>query len=169
MKKLTILRHAKAEPPENYPGDSVRPLTKRGEKDAALIATFLTQLDPLVDWVLSSPALRAEQTAKIVAKHFSGIAPVIYDEQIYEADAGLLLTLLRSIPPEQEHALLVGHNPSLESLVAGLCSGAPGSLECRLTTAGMAHIHVEIMRWDQIRWGAGVLQLLVQPRVLRKR
>ncbi len=169
MKRLTILRHAKAEPPETYPDDSVRPLAKRGEKDAALIADFLNQIDPPVDWILSSPALRAEQTAKIVAKRIAGNSPVIYDEQVYESDAGLLLALLKAIPPEQEHALLIGHNPSLESLVAGLCSGATGSLECRLTTAGMAHLHVEIMRWDQIRWGAGVLQLLVQPRVLRKR
>jgi len=169
MKRLTILRHAKAESPEKYPGDSVRPLANRGEKDAALIADFMNLIDPPVDWILSSPALRAEQTARIVAKRIAGDRPLIFDEQIYEADAGLLLALLKAIPPEQEHVLLIGHNPSLESLVAGLCSGATGSLECRLTTAAMAHLYLEIVRWDQIRWGAGVLQLLVQPRVLRKR
>lgn len=169
MKRLSILRHAKAEPPEQHPGDSARPLAKRGEKDAVLIADFLNLIVPPVDWILSSPAVRAEQTAKIVAKRITGDRPLIYDEQVYEADAGLLLALLKAIPPEQEHVLLIGHNPSLESLVAGLCSGATGTLECRLTTAGMAHLHLEIMRWDQIRWGAGVLQLLVQPRVLRKR
>ena len=168
MKKLTILRHAKAELPEKYPSDFVRPLTKRGEKDAALIAAFLAQLDPPIDWILSSPALRAEQTTKAVAKRLAKNVPAVYEAQIYEADAGLLLNLLKAIPPEPEHVLLIGHNPSLESFVAGLCTGSPGNLECRLATAAMAHLDMEIMRWDQIRWGSGVLQLLLQPRLLRK-
>lgn len=168
MKRLTILRHAKAELPEKHPSDFVRPLTKRGEKDALITAAFLAQLDPRIDWILSSPALRAEQTAKTVAKRLSGNVPPVYDAQIYEADASLLLALLRAIPPEREHALLIGHNPALESLVAGLCAGSPDNLECRLATSGLAHLQIEIAWWDQLRWGAGVLQLLVTPRILRK-
>ncbi len=168
MKRLTILRHAKAELPEQHPSDFVRPLTKRGEKDALITAAFLAQLDPRIDWILSSPALRAEQTAKVVLKRLSGNVPLMVDAQIYEADAGQLLMLLRAIPPEVEHALLIGHNPALESLVAGLCSGSPDSLECRLATSTLAHLQIEIAWWDQLRWGAGVLQLLVPPRMLRK-
>lgn len=167
MKKLTILRHAKAELPDKYPADFDRPLTKRGEKDAQRVAEFLTTLQPKVDWVLSSPAIRAEQTVKVITKRLSDSVPVVYKVEVYEADEGVLLGLLKDIPPEQDHVLLIGHNPSLESLVAGLCTGAPGNLECRLATAGLAHLDMEIMRWDQIRWGAGVLQLLLHPRVLR--
>lgn len=167
MKKLTILRHAKADLPEKYPSDFVRPLTKRGEKDAEQIAGFLKALQPRVDWVISSPALRAEQTAKIIAKRLPGSVPVMYPAELYEADAGLLLSLLKEVPPEQEHALLIGHNPSLESLVAGLCTGSPGNLEIRLATAGLVHLDLEIMRWDQVRWGAGVMQILLHPRMLR--
>lgn len=167
MKKLTILRHAKADLPDRYPADFDRPLTKRGEKDAQRVAAFLATLQPEVDWILSSPAVRATQTVKLIAKRLPASVPVVYKTEIYDADEGLLLGLLKDIPPEQDHALLIGHNPSLESLIAGLCTGAPGSLECRLATAGLAHLEMEIMRWDQVRWGAGVLQILLHPRVLR--
>ena len=67
MKTLSIVRHAKAERPEGYPSDFVRPLTPRGHKDATRLGALLAGLEPKVDCILSSPATRAAQTTDRLA------------------------------------------------------------------------------------------------------
>ncbi|MEZ4832545.1 MAG: hypothetical protein R2873_11200 [Caldilineaceae bacterium] len=90
------------------------------------------------------------------------------EERIYEAAPVTLLEILREQPASAEHLLLVGHNPGLEMLVSGLCSGDDSRLNLKLPTAGVAHIQLEVMRWRQVRWGCGVMQFLVTPRSLKK-
>jgi phosphohistidine phosphatase len=169
MKALTLIRHAKAAALEDYANDAERPLTARGQKDAKHIAEVLTQLKPPVDWIISSPAARTRATAEQVA---SGLAfakqNIVYPDAAYLADVDTLLMVLSEAPQDIEHIVLVGHNPGMEELVAGLCTGAPPHLNLQMPTAALAHLQLEIFWWNQIRWGCGQLQLLVTPKVLRK-
>ncbi len=91
----------------------------------------------------------------------------MWQEAVYLADADTLLTLLSEAPQDKEHVVLVGHNPGMEELVAGLCTGAPPHLNLQMPTATLAHLRLEIFWWNQIRWGCGQLQLLITPKVLR--
>jgi phosphohistidine phosphatase len=167
MKVLSILRHAKAERPEGYPNDFSRPLTTRGHKDGARMGAFLAGMEPAVDCILSSPAARAAQTAEHIAAELSYTKTVGWEASIYLASADTLLELLRRAPEESEHVVLIGHNPGLEELAAGLCSGAPDNSVLTLVTAGLAYFELDIARWSQIRWGAGQLRLLLSAKVLR--
>lgn len=168
MKTLSILRHAKAQASDDKIADIERVLTERGQKDARMVAKVLGLFDVAVEWIISSPAARARQTTEATVAVLDFTGPLIWQEKVYEATPETLLALLTEIPSGIEHALLVGHNPGLESLVAGLCNGGPTHLHLHMTPATLAMIELEIFSWDQIRWGCGQLHLLLPPKVLRK-
>ena len=163
MKKLSILRHAKAETPTFSHTDFERNLSERGREDAARIAKVFKRLDSPLEWVLSSPAIRAKQTTEIIVPLLDAKPFVNWQGKIYEASLDTLLHLLAQIPAGIEHALLVGHNPGLEEVVAGLCSNNSAYPHIQLTTATFAHLELDIFSWDQIRLGCGSLHLLVTP------
>ena len=167
MKVLSVVRHAKAERPDGYPSDVARPVTSRGHKDAARLGSLLAELQPPVDCILSSPAARAAQTADRMAVALGFTESVTWENAIYLASADTLLELLRRAPEEAEHIVLIGHNPGLEELAAGLCSGAPDNSVLTLITATVAHFDLDIARWSQLRWGAGQLKLLVAAKLLK--
>lgn len=168
MKTLSIVRHAKAERPEPYPNDAARPLTARGQKDAARLGVLLANLEPKVDCILSSPAARAAQTTdRLAAQLDLPNSITTWEDTIYLAGADTLLELLRCAPEEAQHIVLVGHNPGLEELAAGLCSGAPDNSVLTLLTATLAHFDLDVTRWNQLRWGAGQLKLLIPAKVLK--
>jgi phosphohistidine phosphatase len=167
MKQLTILRHAKAERPEGYATDLERPLTSRGHKDAAAMAAIVADLNPTVDWIVSSPAVRTRQTTEHLVRTLNYKRQVAFDDTVYDATADALLTALTLVPPEAKHTLLIGHNPGMEELVSGLCAGAPDRLHIAMATGAFAHLELELFFWNQIRWGCGRLQLLVKPKVIK--
>jgi phosphohistidine phosphatase len=168
MKLLTVLRHAKAENPAGYTTDVERPLTARGRKDAMLSAGAIATLSPKVDWILSSPSVRTRQSTDEVAKVLAYTGTIVWNEAVYDATPETLLEALQLVPPDAEHVLLVGHNPGMEGLVSGLCSGAPERMTVVMATGAVAFVHVEIVRWNQLRWGCGALYGLVKPKLLRR-
>jgi phosphohistidine phosphatase len=167
MKSLSILRHAKAERPEGSPNDFSRPLTARGHKDAVRIGTLLAGLDPSVDCILSSPAARAAQTADHVAAELGFAKAVGWESTIYLAAPETLIEILRRAPEETAHVVIIGHNPGLEGLAAGLCSGSCDNSVLTLATATLAYFDLDVARWSQLRWGAGHLRLLVPAKALK--
>lgn len=169
MKYLSILRHAKAERPEDYANDIDRPLTSRGHKDALYMGVILAEIEPAIDWIISSPAQRTRDTIHQVTNALKFKRAVVWQEAIYEAEAETLLTVLAQVPPAMEHVLLVGHNPGLEGLVSGLAAGAANRLQLTMATAGLAHLTLEIFGWNQIRWGCGSLHCLLRPKLLRSK
>jgi len=173
MKYLTAVRHAKAEDATAWADDFMRPLTERGQRDAKAVARIIEGLEPAADWWLTSPAVRALQTAQQIRRalpeSFGSEANGLHQEpDIYMATPEALLALVRQTPPSQTHLVLIGHNPGLEALVAGLCAGGTPSLNFRMPTACTAHLELEVAHWEQVRWGCGALRLLVSPKHLKK-
>ena len=117
QRQLVILRHAKSAWPDGIP-DRQRPLAKRGRRDAS--ATGLWMRDELgrLDAVLCSPAERARQTWAHVVAELDNPPPATFDKRIYDAPPGALLTVVRELHPDAATALLIGHNPGLQELVA---------------------------------------------------
>lgn len=148
MKTLLLLRHAKAQP-DAPRGDKRRRLTNRGLRDARAVAEIVAALDSPPDLVLTSDAKRARQTAELVAK-----APQ-REPLLYGNDAPALLDFVRELPDDAGSVMLVGHNPSLESL----CSVLADSPEVgHLPTAGLAHLDLDVDRWRDVSPGTGRLR-----------
>lgn len=134
-----ILRHAKAESEGPDGRDFSRRLTADGERDAGAAAAWLAdKIGSQGVRVISSPAQRALSTAQLVSDRIKG--SLITDPRIYEATPGTLLEVLNDHTTDGV-AVLVGHNPGLEQLVALLCEGRTGEFR-GMTTAGVAWIEL---------------------------
>lgn len=168
MKTLTILRHAKAEPYRLDGSDFDRALAKKGKKQMKRIAPLIAQAQTPLDWVVSSPARRARETAELLVKLTGFEETIVWEERIYEATAPTLLSVLQEVPDSAEHVAIVGHNPGMEGLAGSLCASGEARTYVRLATAGVAHLAADIARWRQLRWGCAELLFVVSPRYVKK-
>lgn len=168
MRYVTAIRHAKAADPADYDDDFDRPLTERGQRDAAAVGRMLQALQPPIDWWIASSAARALETAQILHTQCDDEGELHVVRDAYAAPSDTLLSLVRLAPADARHVAIVAHNPGMEELVAGLTAGDARHFNFRMGTAAFAHIQVEITRWDQVRWGSGQLRYLVAPKLLRK-
>jgi len=121
-REIWILRHAEAEPtgPE---GDASRVLTGRGRSRAGDLGRLLAKRELLPSRVVSSPYLRARETAALVAAAAAHGVEVEIDLRLEPGGDGEDLAAA-ALEDGALPALLVGHNPDLEDLVHAL-SGTP--------------------------------------------
>lgn len=151
-KELLILRHGKSSW-DTESDDFHRPLVERGKRSAELLGTWLQQQNLLPDFVISSPATRALDTAKRCCKAMGlGVRHIYQEQTIYEANVGTLKTLLTEFPKQAQRVLLVGHNPGLEYLLKDLTSQPIAESEDGklLPTATLAHLALP-EHWSQAR------------------
>ena len=94
---------------------------------------------------------------------------VLWEQELYGADATTLMDILSSITCRNRARRDCGHNPGMEELVSGLCTGSTVRLNLSMPTAALAHVELDIFWWNQIRWGCGQLQVLIKPKLLRAR
>lgn len=155
--QLHLLRHADAGDPMAWRGDDdARPLSELGIRQAERLGTFLAEIGFRPDAVISSPKVRARQTADIVATAIgagvrsddrlgAGVGPEVVDAVL--ADAG-----------HPERPVLVGHDPDFSHLLAWL-GGADG---VTMKKGAFARIDVK----GRVADGRGALRWLVPPDLL---
>ena len=122
MKRPFIVRHAKAV--KGGARDFDRQLAPRGEADAAELGRRLHRRGEHPDAVVSSPARRALDTAKLIAREIDfPWAQIRTEKSAYLAEPSDLLQLVRELDDRSRIALMVGHNPGISEL-AHLLSGS---------------------------------------------
>jgi phosphohistidine phosphatase len=163
MKTLLLMRHAKSSWDNPSLRDFDRPLAPRGEKSAPRMAKALKKRGPLPDLILSSPAARAKATAEIVAQIVAPDANLQFEGGIYEAPSAELMKILRRLPDSSSCAMLVGHNPGFEELVARLAGAAEA-----MPTAAVACIELPSDRWEDVEDSQGKLVWLLTPKSLEE-
>ncbi len=162
MKTILFMRHAKSDWGPQYASDFERPLNARGQRDAPLIAAFLAQHRLLPDVIISSPAVRARMTAEYVAREQRFQGALSFDERIYLASPGMLLTVICSWSDQWNKVMLVGHNPGLEDIIQALSGG-----RVRMPTAAVASLRLYADTWADVEPGQAHLQWLIKPKILR--
>src|ERR671934_2596347 len=95
MKSLLILRHAKSSWKHPELSDHDRPLNKRGKRDAPKIGHLLKEKDLVPDLIISSTAVRAEKTAKLVAKASKYKGNVTLTDSLYAAGPDAYIDVLK--------------------------------------------------------------------------
>jgi phosphohistidine phosphatase len=146
-RRLTLLRHGQAQPPDAFDEDFERPLTRRGVIEAEEMGKRLLHRNLLPDTILVSPADRAWATAEIVA----GICELAPDQiqcarELYLASRDTIWRLLMRCEPPQRHVLVCGHNPGLSQLASRL---GPKPQLRTLATAGLATAVWNALEWAQ--------------------
>jgi phosphohistidine phosphatase len=144
MKTLLLMRHAKSSWKIKDIPDHERPLNKRGRRDAPRIGNLIAEQELVPQLILSSSALRARQTAELVAETSGAAVSVTYLDRLYMAEAEEFYTALRSLPDEVERVLVIGHNPGLETFLQILSNRIES-----LPTAVLAHISLPIEDWQE--------------------
>jgi len=166
MKHITILRHGQATQDPGFE-DFDRPLTGKGRKQIPRLAAFVGRAKVKPDWIISSSAQRARETAEALAEGLGFTRQIVWTRQAYLAPAVTLLEILRETPDVAEHLIVVGHNPGLSDLVAGLCAGGDFRLNIQMPTGGLATLAAQVMHWRQLRWGCAELLAYVSPQSLK--
>ena len=126
---LLLWRHAQALDWAEGCDDLARPLTTRGEKQAARMAAWLDRQLPDSAKILVSPARRTEQTARALGRKYKTAT-----ELAPHASPADLLALVQW-PSQKGVVLVIGHQPTLGQTIAELmglsadqCSVKKGAL-----------------------------------------
>jgi phosphohistidine phosphatase len=157
--ELYLVRHGlAAERGDEFPDDSKRPLTNAGIAALRKEARALVTLDVNFDVIISSPLVRARQTADVLAQGLPGKPPIVLTDSL--APAGSQSAVFTELSRHMKIAL-VGHEPNMGEL-AGRLLGAKGGIEFK--KGAICRIDFEVFPPK----GLGVLRWLVTPRMLRK-
>jgi phosphohistidine phosphatase len=157
MKKLLLVRHAKAEK-DTTVKDFDRPLKYIGIQDAAFIAERLKEEGIVPQLIVTSPALRTKTTADIFAEHFKTADPQ-QEKFIYEASTQALLTVINDFPAEHDFVALVGHNPGIAQILYYLT----GQVK-EVNTCAVAVVEFETNFWEEVTGDSGTLTYYSSPK-----
>jgi phosphohistidine phosphatase len=164
--QLVIIRHGTAVEPEEAAKeklpDAERPLTKPGKKKMRAAAAGLTRVIDRIDLLASSPLVRAQETAEIVADAFGGMKVARVDELKPGKPVKAVLQWLQGHAADATVAV-VGHEPQLGMLVSHLLVGERKRpfVEVRKGSATLLDFP------EQVKAGGAVLQWMLKPSQLR--
>jgi phosphohistidine phosphatase len=163
-RELWLLRHGKAERYDSSE-DYDRSLKKRGKRDAKRMGQWLKEGGLLPDAVISSPAIRAIMTAKIVCDVIGIDHSYIQQEKrLYDEGLVRMKSVLADCPATFSRVLLVGHNPELEDLLTYLVNDADlPDVKKLLPTAALARLILPD-DWSQLNQGCAELLSITYPK-----
>jgi phosphohistidine phosphatase len=152
MKRLYLIRHAAAGASADG-SDLHRPLSREGLDQARRAASALAGLDVRPDLLVTSPADRAHETARIFSEAFGfGADRLVVEDRVYDANDVLdLLEVVRSLPAPKRTALLFGHNPVISEFAMYLVPG----YSAMLARAGLVGIELDVETWKEAGLGKG--------------
>lgn len=168
MKYILLMRHAKSSWEDASLQDFDRPLANRGLKDAPRIGKYLKMSGYKPDYIVSSPAQRAKETTLLAVEAMKCEENIIrWEEDLYFSSTQAYLNAIQSAPEHADTVMLVGHNPLMESVSAGLSSGNDRSI-LRMPTAGLICFESYAYQWESINWGSCQIKWMVIPRLLKE-
>ncbi|KAF0113959.1 MAG: phosphohistidine phosphatase [Rhodospirillaceae bacterium] len=169
MKRLCLLRHAKADGGSGARGDFDRPLVERGVQAARTMGEFMAAQRIHPEVVLCSPARRAQETWQALAV-FLDEPQVILAEALYAATGATLLRILRELPDAVVSALLIGHNPGIQELAMELVvpdlavAREPlRRLRHKYATAALAGFTAPFATWTTLAERSCALDFFIRP------
>jgi phosphohistidine phosphatase len=120
MKRLILMRHAKAEQGNFETFDFNRKLADKGKIDANSAAKVLKTHLQKIDLIVTSSSKRTAKTAKIVAENFDiDKKEIVFVDELYEAETNAYIHVIRNLSDlDANTVLLVGHNPTIGAMAA---------------------------------------------------
>jgi phosphohistidine phosphatase len=159
---LLLNRHANAgaRDPAQWPDDRDRPLTAKGRKVQGDVSRFLRKRDLAPSLVLTSPWVRAVQTAEILVE-IAGVGqpPVACEPLADDPDLIQLQDCLGNQSPNATVAM-VGHSPWMEDLASVLLGGSSTSIRIDFPKSGVLGMELE-----RLEPGAGELRFFLRPKM----
>jgi phosphohistidine phosphatase len=162
---LYILRHAEAEDAAAGADDETRPLTEKGRDDTHKAAARMRAFGLDIDVILTSPLVRALETARIFATAYAEL-PAPHVLPALGTGASVADALAAIVPfARRDAVMVVGHEPQLSAMVSTLLTGAADKLHLRLRKGGCVALELPIGRLER---GGAELHWMMTQRQLRK-
>ncbi len=161
MKTLYMIRHAKSSWDFDV-SDDKRPLNSRGLKDAELVGDALKTLVKPIDLILSSPAVRAHSTAKIINKYINVPDKLfVLEPNLYDFDGRSVIDVIMRCDNKVNNLMIFGHNHAFTSI-----ANVYGSQQIdNLPTCGCVVIEFNCEKWGDINVGKNLH--LIYPKLLK--
>lgn len=166
MKTLYIVRHAKSS--WDHPGlaDHERPILEKGIKRTQLVCDYLVENNYNADLIISSHAVRARQTASVIADGLNYPEENIQiSSSIYHGDIDALFDQLFELPNDVKSVMIFGHNPTFTSF-------ANYFLQRKidwLPTSAIVCIEFETDKWEHIANARKKAKFVITPRLLNEK
>lgn len=141
MIQLILARHAKSDWADEGLDDHDRPLNDRGRRDAPVMARRLLRQGVRPTVLLSSSALRAQQTAEAFGRVFE--TEVVVQPELYLAAPPMILAAARAAGADE--VMVVAHDPGMSALVSRLAER-----DERMVTCAVAVFTWHDGTWDDI-------------------
>jgi phosphohistidine phosphatase len=160
---LYIIRHAIAvdEGTSDYESDSERPLTDKGRKKMRQIAKGLRNLGIEFDLILSSPYVRARETAEILADVFKMKKKIVFSDNLIPLGNPELLITEVNEKYSVDSMAVVGHEPHLSGLV-GLLVAENAKIDVTLKKGGVCYLSADDLHLEH----RATLEWLLTPGIL---
>ena len=163
MKSILILRHAKSDWSDDRVDDKDRVLNQRGIDEATKTAKLLTEHKLTFDTIITSPAARALQTAKIVKKNTGFAKEILVEECFYFSDLRRIVAVLRRLNDDVDNVLIVGHNPLWSNLVLFLTEK-----RILMDTGCVAVLKSDFDSWESFDQHEFTLDCYLNPKQIKK-
>jgi phosphohistidine phosphatase len=160
MKKLIVIRHAKSS--WDYPelSDSERPLNKRGMRDAPRMGARLMKTGWIPDLMISSPARRAMDTARMISRELNYPEERIRrEEKLYFGGIRGMQDVIRKLDDGHDRIMIFSHNPTIEGFIDQMVGG----FYEHVPTCAIAGIEFDVESWSAIG-GNGKLLFFDYPK-----
>ena len=129
-----------------FENDAARPLTPKGKRQLRKIAAAMKKMDLRLDLILSSPFLRAKQTAEIAAAGLKLKKRLKFSDELQpDGNFKKLFLQIGELKPALENILLVGHEPYLSRLISLLVSGGE-NVAVDFKKGGLCRLEAEKLR-----------------------
>ncbi|MDR3347006.1 MAG: histidine phosphatase family protein [Helicobacteraceae bacterium] len=122
MKKICLIRHAKSDHNLDLE-DFDRPLSKKGENDAQIMAKALNERRIDCDLIITSGAKRALSTAQYIASGLAYSRNLQIDNRLYHGSEKEYIAIIHELDDRFNTVIIVGHNPIITETGGLLCGG----------------------------------------------
>lgn len=165
--KLVLCRHGQAMEREDFAAqkkdDALRPLVQKGRERTKDVGKFLKKWNPDFDFIVTSPYLRAKQTAEILATALQISNVFEAAELVPLAQASAFAQWLKVHADESFSVLAIGHEPHLSTFASWCLVGGSESF-IDLKKSGL--ITLDINSFVDIHQGSAKLEFLIGPKML---
>lgn len=161
MKTLTIFRHAKSSWEFTDLQDHERPLLPKGEKRTKKSCAWLKKNQVIPDLIITSPAVRADITARMILDILALNIPIQLNSSLYPGTEEQIIEILEEIPDKYNHVLIVGHNPGLTDVANMLLKE---EIIEWMPTSGFATLQMDIDNWANIADVQADLAYYIEPK-----
>jgi phosphohistidine phosphatase len=146
LKTLFLVRHAKSRWDDPDLPDVQRPLSRRGERAARKMGRRLARRGVDPDLVLSSPAVRAMKTARIIARRLDYPRRNIrVNPRLYACSIDELHHTVRTLDDRFSTVVIVGHNPEITAFAQRLCEQIT-----HMPTCAVARFTLNLDSWARV-------------------